>query len=184
MKKFLPFLLVLCALLLAACGGNAAPAQVTPSVAGSKADTPAPAPEAVPDGEPDDAPDAEPDDTPVSSVIAEFLAEDADLPFHDEFVADDGEYSTKIVYLSTGYVRDVRILSLQMTDFKDGKPVYEETELYYQETLTPDCPLVVQLTFAGDLPNNGISYVDSAGNTQRFSVSTSGKDGSLFLEAY
>ncbi len=178
MKRSSLFLLILCAaLLLAACGGAkpaAAPAQVTP-----KTVTPAPAPEDTPAPAPDDAPEGG-----ATRVTVRFLDDGAELPFHDEFVADDGEYSTKVVYLSDGEVRDVRILSLQMTDFKDGKPVFEETELYRQDTLTPDCPLVVQLTFVGDLPNNGISYVDSAGETQRFSLSTSGKDGSLFLEAY
>ena len=104
--------------------------------------------------------------------------------YYDAFVADDGEYAVKIVYASNTIVTDVRVLSLAMTDYKDGKPVFDETELYRQEQLAPDCPLIVTLVFAGDLPTNGISYVDVKGDTQRFALSQSGKDGSLILEAY
>lgn len=190
-KTYLLFALVCLALLLAACGGakteGASPAQVTPSV-NTPAPSSAPTPEAAPSEAPTETPEpSAPTQTPEaepSRVYAAFLEGD-ELPTHcDVFVAYDSEYAVKIVYTSDGTVTDFCVLSLMMTDFKDGKPVYEEKELYRQEQLTPDCPLVVTLTFVGDLPNNGISYVDSAGETHRFSVSTSGEDGSLILEAY
>lgn len=185
MKKTILFTVVLCAALLAAaCGGakagGDAPAQVTPKVSSP---TPAPESTAAPAPTGDPAPAETPEAAPAR-VYASFLEGD-ELPTPcDTFVAYDSEYAVKIVYTSDGTVTDFCVLSLMMTDFRDGKPVYEETELYRQEQLTPDCPLVVTLTFVGDLPNNGISYVDSAGETQRFSLNTSGKDGSLILEAY
>ena len=197
MKKASLFLLVLCAaLLLAACGGSkggqTSPTQVTPktNLPASSSDlaaTSAPLPASSSDLEP--APETEPeteDEFGIGSgrVFASYLDEDVMPVYYDAFVADDGEYAVKIVYASNTIVTDVRVLSLAMTDYKDGKPVFDETELYRQEQLAPDCPLIVTLVFAGDLPTNGISYVDINGDTQRFALSQSGKDGSLILEAY
>lgn len=40
---------------------------------------------------------------------------------------------------------------------------------------------VAGLEFPGDMPSNGISYVDADGVTRNFAVDMSGMDGSLFL---
>ncbi len=203
MKKAFILLPILCAaLLLAACGGKSGsnspaqvtPRQVTPAPSTGPASSPAlpvpatPAPglttsSDLPGETGTPAPDDEPE-APPARLFAAFLDEEAPPAYYDAFVADDGEYSVQVVYSVDTTVTDVRVLSLAMTDYKDGKPVYDETELYRQESLAPDCPLVVTLVFAGDLPNNGLSFVNPAGETQRFSLSQSGKDGSLFLEEY
>ncbi len=202
MKKPFLFALLLCAaLLLAACGGskgNSAPTTVTPRPVNPGASSvPAPSPASpetdapvvppTPDPEPSNTPDDDPGGIPEiwpGRVFADYLDKDVMPAFYDAFVADDGEYSVQIVYSSNTIVTDVRVLSLVMTDYVDGKAVYDETELYRQEQLSPDCPLIVTLVFAGDLPNNGISFVDAAGDAQRFALYQSGKDGSLILEAY
>lgn len=179
MKKLSLFLLLLCAaLLFAACGGGQ-PAVVTPA----PMQTPEPtAPEAAPT--PEGTPEA-PSAAPVPARVTVSYAEEGALPEKcSVFVADGGEYAVQLVCAASGPVTDFRVLSLVMTDFRDDGPVFAETELYRQETLTPDCPLAVTLTFAGDLPNNGISYVDDTGETLRFALSMSGEDGSLLLEAY
>lgn len=195
MKKASVFLLILCAaLLLAACGGksgDASPAQVTPrqvtpqnaspaasAVPASSSDLPKPA---TPAPGPATSSDLE---APEARLFADYLDEDVMPAFYDAFVADDGDYSVRVVYSVNTIVTDVRVLSLAMTDYRDGKPVFDETELYRQEQLSPDCPLIVTLVFAGDLPTNGLSFVNPAGETQRFALSQSGKDGSLFLEEY
>ena len=48
---------------------------------------------------------------------------------------------------------------------------------------SPEKPLVVKLSFPGDLPAYGISYEDSEGKGEehRFSICMSGKDGSLLM---
>ncbi len=192
MKKASLLLIVLCAaLLLCACGGKSgqtSPAQVTPktNLPASPSDlSSTAAPVVYPASASDLAPTAsdEPESGP-GRVYASFLKEDAMPAYYDAFVADDGEYAVQIVYSSDAAVTDVRVLSLAMTDYRDGKPVFDETVLYTQEQLAPDCPLIVTLTFVGDLPNNGISYVDVKGETHRFALSQSGKDGSLILEEY
>ena len=193
MKKLSLFLLLLCAaLLFAACGGGQ-PAVVTPAPKqtpeqAAPAPEPMPeqtAPEAVPTPEvtPEAVPTAAPAPAPARVTVS--YAEEGTLPEKcSVFVADGGEYAVQLVCAASGPVTDFRVLSLVMTDFRDDGPVFAETELYRQETLTPGCPLAVTLTFAGDLPNNGISYVDDTGETLRFALSMSGEDGSLLLEAY
>ena len=47
----------------------------------------------------------------------------------------------------------------------------------------PERQLLVKFTFFGSIPNNGFSYTDGNGKTRYYSVSQSGKDGSLiFIE--
>lgn len=178
MKPLSPFLLLLCAaLLFTACAGQ--PAVVTPA----PKPTPEPtAPEAAPT--PEGTPEA-PSAAPVPARVTVSYAEEGALPENcGSFVADGGDFAVQLVYAASGPVTDFRVFSLVLTDFRDDGPVYEETELYRQETLTPDRPLAVTLTFAGDLPNNGISYVDDTGETLRFALSMSGEDGALLLLPY
>ena len=56
--------------------------------------------------------------------------------------------------------------------------------LYTQPELTPELPLVAELTFPGDLPAFAICYTDPAGSTRFFVLSQSGFDGSLELIEY
>ena len=52
---------------------------------------------------------------------------------------------------------------------------------YTLDELTPERPLAAKLTFAGDIPNNGVAFLDSAGTEHVYAVELSGKDGSLVL---
>ena len=82
-------------------------------------------------------------------------------------------------------VTDFRILSLEFQDvMQDGTMLFDETELYHQEQLTPERPFVVGMDLMGTIPNNGISYVDGNGDYRRFAVTESGEDGSLLLMEY
>ena len=90
----------------------------------------------------------------------------------------------KVVFISRDIVTDFRVLTLQLADFLDsGLPLFDVTEVYRQEELTPDLPLVIPMSFPGDLPTNGFSYVDENGDTHYYSVGVSGFDGSLVVEA-
>lgn len=114
-------------------------------------------------------------------------AEDAlpEYSDYDEFSASDHELRVRVLYETDRAVRDFRVLGLTFEDFgSDGKPVYTEEELYRQDRLTPERPLVVELVFYGDLPNNGFSYVDADGEVRKFAVSLSGLDGSLTAVEY
>lgn len=103
------------------------------------------------------------------------------LVSYDEFVASESEFRTKVVFSTDSAVKDFKFLSIMMEgwDEEASRPVFAVEELHHQAELTPDRPLVVTLVFIGDIPNNGISWVDEEGVTRRFSVGLSGYDGSI-----
>ena len=50
--------------------------------------------------------------------------------------------------------------------------------------LTPDRPLLLNMTFYGLLPYYGVSYVNGSGETISYSINMSGKDGSVILTEF
>ena len=102
----------------------------------------------------------------------------------ENFVHDDGEYSTEIAFRSTRDLQNFKFLSLAWQETDDGDIFFTAEELYSLDTLTPERPALVQTSFPGDMPSTGISYTDADGATQYFAVGESGYDGSLYLSAF
>ncbi len=101
---------------------------------------------------------------------------------YDEFVADTTKPQSRILFTTDSTVTKFKVLGLQLKEVDpQGKIIFTEEELYSQETLTPQRPLLVVLTFYGDLPHYGISYLDENGRAQKYSVQISGEDGTLIL---
>lgn len=103
----------------------------------------------------------------------------------EPFVAASGEFEVDLLFMAAGPVKDFKVLALEFKDIDEaGKPVFDVKELRCLDELTPEHPLAVTTVFYGDLPNNGISYVDGEGKTRNFSVGISGEDGSLTLNEF
>ena len=118
-----------------------------------------------------------------ASVIVEMADMNAiaDTP-HDECSIEGAEPRTSIVFRTSTEIMDFTVLGLIINEVgEDGTLDAAVRKLYTQEHLTPDSPLVVHLTFYGDLPTYGISYVDTDGETVYKTVEISGEDGSLIL---
>ncbi len=94
-------------------------------------------------------------------------------------VSDD-EYSTWVLFSASRPVSDFKVLALDMNDEFE----FEAEPVYSLGTLTPGAPVRVSLAFYGDIPNNGISFVDEDGTLCRYAVDMSGEDGSLYLWAF
>lgn len=91
-----------------------------------------------------------------------------------------GEHETAVVFHAEEAVSDFRLLSLALRDVDQaGNAVFDSAEVFYLAALQK--PLSVPMDFPGDVPSNGFSYVDTDGSTKAFSVSLSGKDGSLVV---
>ena len=107
-----------------------------------------------------------------AEVRARLFEDVPNLSNYDEFVADESEYRTKVVFSTDRTVRNFKFLAIAMEDWdeENSRLIFAVKELYSQPKLTPERPLVVTLSFPGDTPNNGISFVDETGKTRRFAV--------------
>lgn len=104
---------------------------------------------------------------------------------YDQIDLSTGEPVSTILFLADSTVTSFQISSLFLENIDDyGNMDFSVTPLYTQETLTPDWALAVDLTFYGDLPSYGISYVDANRQLWRFAIEISGEDGSIVLTEY
>lgn len=87
------------------------------------------------------------------------------------------------VLLSCEYaVKDFKVLGIEAS-MSSSLSFFTE-ELYALDELSPDRPLLLNLTFYGLLPYYGVSYVDDSGETISYSINMSGKDGSVILTEF
>ena len=103
---------------------------------------------------------------------------------YEKFVADDGEYATNVLFTAKRTVTDFELMRLTIQEiYEDGTVSYASKPIYSLDRLTPERPLVVCMTFPGDTPTYGISYVDESGDgmMHHLTVEISGEDGTLLL---
>ena len=87
------------------------------------------------------------------------------------------------VLLSCEYaVKDFKVLGIEAS-MSSSLSFFTE-ELYALDELSPDRPLLLNMTFYGLLPYYGVSYVNSSGETISYSINMSGKDGSVILTEF
>ncbi|MGN1119220.1 MAG: hypothetical protein ACI4Q4_02605 [Oscillospiraceae bacterium] len=121
----------------------------------------------------------------VSAAWADDFLEQSSSADYIEAVADGGEVAARVLFTTDGAVRDFTVLALTSPEIDDnGNISFESTPVCEVELLTADTPLVVVMSFLGDIPNYGVSYDNGTGEIQRFTVSESGYDGSLILSAF
>ena len=97
-------------------------------------------------------------------------------------VLENDAYSQFAKLTATETLTDVRIYTLEM-DFEAGSD-----DIYFHGTEKSSIPklaagqsIYLQLSFPGDTPHHGISFVDANGTPRCFSMMMSGFDGSLAL---
>jgi len=106
----------------------------------------------------------------------------ANYSSYNTFIADESEHQVKLLISSTKSLKDFNFLGLSIDGVDEAGNLITSTEsIYHADTLMPDHPLVVTMTFFGDLPSYGISYEDENDETRYFYITLSGKDGSLLL---
>ena len=101
---------------------------------------------------------------------------------YDQFIYDDTEPVTRAVLYTDGVVKDLKFLSLSNPGVdENGMMTFDKTELFSHKYITKDRPMLVTLTFYGDIPTYGVSVTDAVGATICFAITMSGEDGSLIL---
>lgn len=87
-----------------------------------------------------------------------------------------------VIFYADAAVDDFKVLSLSLEEVdENGKYTFLVEQEKNYGTIVPGEPLVLNMEMIGTIPNNGISYVNSRGETKTFAIETSGYDGSLFL---
>lgn len=105
----------------------------------------------------------------------------SELERYDVFYASEGE-GFKVLFTPSRSVKDFKLLALTIEDVdENGNIKFASEEVYFRESLDPECPLAAALDFFGDIPNNGFSYVDDNGTTKSYAVNISGEDGSIIM---
>lgn len=123
------------------------------------------------------------EETQAMPVTVHWAAEaQSDLQDYEEFVVDATDAQTQILFTSKTPVKEFKLLALTITDVdEDGYPIFETEELFAPEDSTLSRPLLVKLTFHGDLPSYGVSYLDETDTLRLLALSISGEDGSISL---
>lgn len=96
-------------------------------------------------------------------------------------VLEDDQYSMVAKLQAMATVHDLRIYTLEM-DFSEAEGIrFRGTQRGQVPALQAGQAIYLKLSFPGDSPHHGISYVDAAGTTHYLSMMQSGFDGSLAL---
>ena len=96
-------------------------------------------------------------------------------------VLEDDQYSMVAKLQATAAVHDLRIYTLEM-DFSEAEGIrFRSTQRGQVPALQAGQAIYLKLSFPGDSPHHGFSYVDAAGTTHYLSMMQSGFDGSLAL---
>ena len=127
---------------------------------------------------------ANPYNNAVPDIEGQWESDVKQLGPHDTFVASQSDPQVGVVFSVNSPVKNFKVLALEFKDFANGKPVFQVKELFTKDVLRPERQLLVKYTFFGSIPNNGFSYTDGNGKTRYYSVSQSGKDGSLLFSEF
>lgn len=109
-------------------------------------------------------------------------AEDAlgDYSNYNEVSVSSEEPVAQVLFSCDCAVKDFKVLGVQAIP-TESTVLYSTDDLFDCGELTPDCPLLLNMTFFGTLPYFGVSYADDSGETISYSINMSGMDGSVIL---
>ena len=128
-----------------------------------------------------------PDSAPMSEEIYAIFVEDSvgTVMSYNEYWIDYTDYSVGIMLKADKSIKNLSILSLNWEGIKaDVTPVYDETETVFCGDLDKGNGALIWISMPGDIPSYGISYNAPNGEEKRYTLTQSGKDGSLVLAEY
>lgn len=127
----------------------------------------------------------------VDIEFTQLIIDDVSVAFADDtviedtecksYVVNDSDYSERIVLTTGNKVTDFRIVELKYDESNESGLGFIANNLYYCDSLEEGEQFVVQLSFPGDMPANGIVYVGQDGEEKSYGLSLSGYDGSVLL---
>lgn len=104
---------------------------------------------------------------------------------YDSFRVEDEKYPVKATLYAKKNYTDFKVLELSYEDVDaQGNPKFKSKVVYETPEFPAARPFLLGLEFLGDMPSNGISFVDEKGKTRKFMIYQSGKDGSLIISEF
>lgn len=92
------------------------------------------------------------------------------------YIAQDAEFTVSIAFRATEQLTDVTLYAMVLNETME-----RDAELYTLDTLTPEKPFVADLEFPGDMSTYEIQFTDAGGKVVSYTLSISGRNGSLVL---
>lgn len=126
-----------------------------------------------------------PENNGTANVQVQWL-EDDEASDYDVIRISEEEPVSHILFTTDRTVKLFTVLDLSLENVsEDGTATFDAYPASVAtDILSPEEPVAVALSFFGTIPNYGFQYEDTDGNTRRFALEISGKDGSLiFREA-
>ncbi len=96
------------------------------------------------------------------------------------YAAEESVYTQFLFFRAYETLSDLRFMRMDLTE--DGLQPGEV--LYKQADLSPEKPLAIGVVFYGDLTTYGLSFRDAEGTLHQYKIYSSGRNGSLCMEAY
>lgn len=117
-------------------------------------------------------------------VFVEWADDTAENAGYEEYTFGQSRISqpqASILFTSDYYIDDFVMLTLDLEEVADNGNIYFSTYPEYPvPEISPEHPLLVKLTFDGDIPTVGFQYTDPTSNLlRRFTLEISGEDGTL-----
>lgn len=93
--------------------------------------------------------------------------------------------TVKIVFMPKKDIKNLKFYELEFVDVDEsGTLIYNTKDSLGYGELEYDEALVVETSMFGTIPNVGFSFTDGSGKIKCFSISESGKDGSIEIEEF
>lgn len=120
------------------------------------------------------------DEAAMGEEISAAWAHDVpDITQYRKVTVDLSSYSIGVMFTANSDVEQFKVLSIEYVPDSSEKPVFKTQEIENTGALKAGESVLVELSFPGDMPTCGVSYINSSGQTKYYSISQSGKDGSL-----
>ena len=117
---------------------------------------------------------------PALAPIYADYAQESFNAYH-AYWSDETDYITAIGFTPGEKLIDVKF---GLLDWFETESWQMSEVLYTMDELDPDRAFLAQVVFWGDMTTYGISFTDADGAVRHFTVSISGKDGSLICQEY
>ena len=90
----------------------------------------------------------------------------------------------QVLFTASDTVTDFEVLTLDTEITAEGEERITAAAIGRLPSLTPQTPLLVSMSFIGDMPNNGFRFTGADGAAHSFVLELSGENGELIVRPF